>query len=227
MVNKVEYQLKTDKRGHEYALKTDIKTGKSTRIAVKTAKKRIADNKYRRARDKLEPDLIARGSNWREYRKAIKLAEKDVLKKEAERILKEKTGKEQDKYEKASPKRQKKIRDELIKETRMQKKTIRKRAEERAIELKVGLKTRYRFMYRYWNAQCDTPIFYADAYSVEGDRYDDFVEEMEQVHAEVYSTDLCPNMAEPVQGGSCVVLYHKIDGTIVKHHGLGDGCSKH
>lgn len=198
MAFKVDYEIKVDKLGREYANKIDLKTGKKTRIGVKIAKKRISDLTYRRARNKKTKELEAKGSSWKEYQTA-----KKVVKKEVETKYKEK-GKTKTK------------------------KAIDKEIERIVMEYRIGERSRYRFDWRFWEMpECNTPSFIADAQAFNGDHFEQMKEFCQEMYNNIIASNLCPSKLvehKNPSGGACVVVYKKLDKRVIKMFQLGEGC---
>lgn len=198
MAYKVDYEIKIDKNGREYANRIDLKTGKKKRIGLKIAKKRISDLAYRRARDKKTKELESKGSSWKEYKTATK-----VVKKEIEIKYKEK-GKTKTK------------------------KAINRETERIVMEYRIGIRSRYRFDWRFWEMpECNTPSFIADAQAFNGDHFEQMKAFCQEMYDNIISSDLCPSMLighKNPSGGACVVVYKKLDKRIVNMFQLGNGC---
>jgi hypothetical protein len=71
MAYKVNYEFKTDKAGHKYALKVDLSTGKKERVKYDLAEQRQKRNVSERKRNVIKAKLKETGSTARieRYRK--------------------------------------------------------------------------------------------------------------------------------------------------------------
>ena len=165
MARKVDYEIKTDKKGREYANRIDLKTGKKKRVNVKVAKKRLRDIRYRENKREKEKELKKVGSNWKEYQKE----KKEVKKRE------KKEGKKRKKTKKQQEQEEKRIEKEALK--------------------RVGVRSRYRFWWKYWEMpNCGTPTFISDAQAFDGNHYEKMKEYCEGIHQDVMASDLCPDI---------------------------------
>ena len=196
MVQRIEYKVKIDKNGREYALKRNVKTGKTTQCKVKYAKKRISDNKYRRNRNEIEPELKKKGSNWKEYQKKRKEAKKPPG-----------HATPRDKPPGHAPPRDKPPKEDIIDDI-------------------PEVRTRIRFNWRYWTMPChESPDFMADSVAQNGDYFNEMVAYAKETLKEIKAMDLCM-FGEKLGliGGCCVVLYNKKTKETYKQFEQGDGC---
>lgn len=213
MVQKVDYELKEDKRGRKYALKIDLKTKKKTRITYRLAQKRKRDLIYRRKREDIERHLKEEGAGatYTEYQKVFKDEQKQIAK------------------------RRKKAGKKPLTEAQ-----IRSQAKRNTIEYRTGVACRYRYAWVYWLAIgkeektgkiiCDTtPVMEAGALKRNGERdYETMIEVCKDVYDKikrgVESGDICNVGEHAVQGGLCVSLYIKDDKSIIDRYEEGEGC---
>lgn len=212
MVQKVDYELKKDKRGRKYALRVDLKTGKKTRIAYKLAQKRKRDLIYRRKREDIERHLKdeGTGATYKEYKRVQKKIEKEIRAK----YKKEKRALPSDAQ-------------------------IRSRAKKQTIEYRTGIACRYRYAWVYWlsigkdergKIICDTtPVMEAGALKRNGERdYERMIKVCKDVYDKIKkgikSGDICDVDEYAVQGGLCVSLYNKDDKSIIDRYEEGEGC---
>lgn len=215
MTHKVDYELKTDKRGRKIAYKIDVKTGKKSPIKYKVAQKRKRDLAYRRKRDKVEILLEEEGAGatYAEYTKTHKQVEKEL------RI----------KYKKEK----RPMPSDAV---------IRSRAKKTTIEYRTGAGCRYRYAWIYWmrigtddegKPLCDsTPVMEAGALKRNGESdYKTMVEVCmdvyDNIQSGIKSGDICDTGEHKVQGGFCVTLYNKSDKSIIDMTERGEGCGYH
>lgn len=211
MVKRYLYESRTDKTGKGYAVKIKVSTGKviekvSSVSKVKIFKKRAQQSEYREKKAALIVKLKEKGSNYPEYQREIKIATR--------------------KYQKAYKESGKIAR----------KGTIEKRAHREVIKTKIGVRTRYRYGWNYWKSpmrngvfdptvgNCETPGFETDASARDGDHFTAFVEFCNDRYEKMLEFNTCPKTE--VEGGACVVLFHKSSGESIAVFELGTGCKR-
>ena len=216
MAKKVEYEFKTDKNDHKYALRVDLTTGKKSRINYKLAKKRAGDNKYRRGRVVVEKKLVEEGAGatYQEYVKSRDEIRLELIKKSEKEGTKPPTKQE-----------------------------LKRTAKRRAIKDRTGIATRLRFAWTYTIRLdtvkdpdtnklvniCDSPAFSAYGKKWNGDEfgkprdkdgnYYGAIGICEKELNNILANGLCT-----LDGGACVLLYDKGTKEILKKHELGKGC---
>ena len=212
MIEKVNYEFKTDKRGSKYALRIDVKSGKKKRINYKLAQQRhkrlVASRKRTRIMEQLKES--GTGASYKEYRDVIQQIDAEIRAK----YKKDKKTLPSDAY-------------------------IRSRAKKTAIEYRTGVACRYRYGWVYWNTVgydkkgnvvCDsTPVFEAGSLKRNGQKdYEGMIKECKKIYKKiergVKSGDICNVGEHKVQGGLCVTLYEKNDKSIIDRYEKGEGC---
>lgn len=212
MIEKVNYEFKTDKRGSKYALRVNVKSGKKKRINYKLAQKRHRDLVSKRKRTRVIKQLeeSGTGASYKEYRDVIQQVDAEI--------------------------RAKHKKDKKPLPSNAQ---IRSRAKKTAIEYRTGVACRYRYAWIYWmgvgyddkgRIVCDsTPVMEAGALKRNGQRdYETMVEVCKDVYDRIQkgikSGDICDVGEHKVQGGLCVTLYEKNDKSVIDRYEKGEGC---
>jgi hypothetical protein len=225
MLKRINYTVKIDKSGREYALKTNIKTGKSTRVKVKYAKKRISDLTYKEKRATIETMLkeSGTGDDYKQYKKVI------------EKMSKKGFGGIYSEYIEQSNLIRKEITYKRKKDGQrpLTKGEMHGRVKKIAIEYRTGKATRFRYAWfyrpvldRYYDkelkktiVECDTGTFEADSLTRSGDEFNNMVELCQEEYDDIKQLDLCS-----LDGGACVLYYNRSDKSIIKQFELGKGC---
>lgn len=215
--NKIEYVFKTDKLGRKYALRVTLKTGKSTRVPYKLAKKRARDVQYRRAKAvikvkvaKTKAKTITKmgetgtGATYSDYERMLPIVTEDIVRRRKEKGLSE-----------------------------LKPAVLRGKAKQETIDYRTGVATRMRYAWvyrvvveRYFDedlgediVECDTSIFRARGLKRNGDEFDKMCGVCQSVYDKINNLDLCS-----LEGGACVVMYNKSDKSIIEQFELGKGC---
>lgn len=215
--NKINYVFKTDKLGRNYALRVTLKTGKSTRVPYKVAKKRARDIEYRRAKavtkakeatakakvvDKLHE--TGSGATYSDYERMLPIVSDEIVARRESKGMKELTPA-----------------------------ALRGKAKQETIDYRTGIATRLRYAWvyrvvieRYYDkeleeviVECDTSIFRARGMKRNGDEFDTMCDLCQTAYDRINSLDLCN-----LDGGACVVMYNKSDKSIIEQFELGKGC---
>jgi hypothetical protein len=205
MVYKVEYEFKKDSLNRKYALKVNLTTGKKERIKYDIAHTRHVANIARRKREKIKIDIKKEGvdATYKEYKYEYEKVEKKVEKK------RKKAGKEP--YSKG---------------------VLKAKTKKIVITQKLGIKTRFNYAWT-WSVKiyykdeqgdlkfdCETNNFMAGGRAFNGDHFKDFIEIVKEAFNRIPDKkDLCY-----LDGGSCVTLYNKSDGSIINKFQMGRGC---
>lgn len=205
MAYKVNYEFKTDKAGHKYALKVDLRTGKKERVKYDLAERRQKKNISERKRNVIKAKLKETDSTatYQEYIVVSKDIEKEITEK------RKKTGK--------AP----------YKES-----TMRGIVKQKAIYERTGIATRFRYMWIYKKKlvymdentgkmyyECASPEFTTEEYKTNGNDFDAMVNDCMITYNEIRAMDLCS-----LDGGACVILYNKSDKSVIDQFELGEGC---
>lgn len=209
MKQRIDYELKIDKKGHKYALRIG-KDGKKKRIVYKTAQKRLRDVRYHKKVSEIEDKLEKEGAGatYKEYQKAYKTEMKNIVK------------------------RRKKATKPPLSDA-----IIRSRAKRNTIKYHTGIACKYHYMWEYrmplgtddtgMDICDDSPVYEEGRLDRNGS--EDY-EAMCEVCWDVYE-HIVNNMCKssPLLGGACVVLYQKIDGRVLDQYELpetGLGCNR-
>ena len=215
--NRIEYVFKVDKAGRNYALKVTLKTGKSTRVPYKVAKKRSYNIKYRRAKAvikvkaaKVKAKTVSKlketgsGATYSDYERMLPVVTEDIIQRRRDKGLSE-----------LSPA------------------NVRAKAKQETIDYRTGVATRMRYAWvyrvvieRYFDdelgetiVECDTSVFRARGLKRNGDEFDKMCGACQLAYDKINRLDLCS-----LEGGACVVMYNKSDKSIIEQFELGKGC---
>lgn len=206
MTNKVDYEFKINKAGHKYALRVDLQTGKKKQINYKLAQKRANDLKYQRKKAAIIKKIEETGSTatYADYQKTLRIVEQDIIQRRKDKDQKPLTPS-----------------------------ALRGKAKQETLEHRTGIATRLRYAWvyrvvveRYYDkeleetvVECDTSIFRARGLKRNGDHYTQMINVAQKAYDKITALDLCS-----VDGGACVILYNKIDKSVIKKFELGKGC---
>jgi hypothetical protein len=206
MAHKIDYEFKINKAGHKYALRIDLQTGKKKQVGYKLAQKRARDLKYQRKKAIIVKQIEETGSTatYAEYKKTLRIVEQDIIQ------------------------RRKDKEQEPLKPS-----VLRGKVKQETLEYRTGIATRLRYAWvyrvvveRYFDekigemvVECDTSIFKARGLKRNGDYYTRMIDVAQKAHNKIKALDLCS-----VDGGACVILYNKVDKSIIKKFELGKGC---
>jgi hypothetical protein len=216
MVQRIKYEVRTDKIGRKYGIKIILATNRQIRVPWKIAQKRKTANDSRRKREVIVKKLKDSGSGatYADYLKSLKIVEKETRKR----------------YKKQG---------KTVSESRMRR-TVKKIA----LEHRSGIASRYRYAWIYWlvaDSYTDengmqvvvkdqSPVFEAGSLKMDGDEMEGFKEVCDDVYQDVisqeiyYEIDDFGNKKYDVDGGACVMLYNKASRETIEKYELGKGC---